>query len=238
MRPFSHPLLFLFLITTFFKAVPNLYLLETLDSIKASKVLEKALSSPEAVKRDGPLFVYLQVNTSGEGVKSGLPPLLNDQKPEEHSSEKGESLLDLTKHVILYCPNLRFKGLMTIGSSDNSQASKSAEDKNSIDEILKLNPDFERLVQSRENLVKVLREDGELKKLEGEIKEDYEELLEGKAKNGGLELSMGMSNDLELAVKCGSRNVRVGTDCFGQRMGSRDEAMKAMEAELKMEEKK
>jgi PLP dependent protein len=34
-----------------------------------------------------------------------------------------------------------------------------------------------------------------------------------------LELSMGMSNDFEIAVRMGSTNVRVGSKIFGQRPG-------------------
>lgn len=214
-------------------AIPNLYLLETLDSIKASNVLEKALSSPDSAKRSEPLFVYLQVNTSGEEVKSGLPPILKD------SSSDSEPLYDLAKHVIQSCPNLRFKGLMTIGSASNSTASSEIKDNlesTQVSEILKVNPDFDRLIQTRSEIVKLLREDEDLKR--DEVRSNYKELLETGDELGGLELSMGMSADLELAIKVGSDNVRVGTDCFGRRMPSRDEAMKAMEDELKPKEKK
>jgi len=41
-----------------------------------------------------------------------------------------------------------------------------------------------------------------------------EEILEV----GDIELSMGMSDDFEVAVKMGSTNVRVGSKIFGQRL--------------------
>jgi hypothetical protein len=66
-------------------AIPNLFLLETLSSIKVADLLQKNLSS----ERESPLNVYLQVNTSGEDAKSGLPPL-------DSSSSSGE-LLDLVR---------------------------------------------------------------------------------------------------------------------------------------------
>jgi PLP dependent protein len=43
-----------------------------------------------------------------------------------------------------------------------------------------------------------------------------------------LELSMGMSNDFEIAVQMGSTNVRVGSRIFGQRPG-KESAKKTVE---------
>ena len=54
-------------------AIPNLYAVQTLTSAKAATALDKALPSPAV--RPEPLRVLLQVNTSGEDAKSGLPPL-------------------------------------------------------------------------------------------------------------------------------------------------------------------
>ncbi|PWN21054.1 hypothetical protein BCV69DRAFT_232505, partial [Microstroma glucosiphilum] len=173
-------------------SVPNLYLLETLDSIKAANVLEKALASPDAIERDEPLRVYLQVNTSGEDVKSGLPPLTQEAGGTEDG--EGHSLLELAKHVVISCPNLVFSGLMTIGSAANSSARAAATNR---DEALRANPDFAKLHESR--------------------------------RHGGLELSMGMTADFPVAIAAGSDNVRIGTDCFGVRPSTREEAKKAME---------
>jgi PLP dependent protein len=46
---------------------------------------------------------------------------------------------------------------------------------------------------------------------------------------GNLELSMGMSNDFEIAVRMGSTNVRVGSRIFGQRPGKEEGAKKTVE---------
>lgn len=202
-------------------SVPNLYLLETLDSIKAANVLEKALASSDAVQRDEPLRVYLQVNTSGEEVKSGLPPLLKETVSSEDSKE--EPLLELAKHVIAECPNLILSGLMTIGSAANSSAGAST---SSRDEALRTNPDFASLYESRRLLVQRLR----TANLDNS---SYHDLLAGDGtENGGLELSMGMTADFPVAIAAGSDNVRIGTDCFGVRPGTREEAKRAMEGEI------
>ncbi|SNX84338.1 uncharacterized protein MEPE_03047 [Melanopsichium pennsylvanicum] len=208
-------------------SIPNLYLLETLDSVKAANVLQKALSSPDAVKRDEPLRVYLQVNTSGEDAKSGLPPILTTDAEQAEGSE----LLKLAVHVITKCPHLRLQGVMTIGAADNSSSADADAPKTS-DEIVSANPDFERLIHTRINLVKLLRESEDAKK--EAHNEAYAELLNGKDQAGGLELSMGMSADMDVATMAGSDNVRVGTDCFGRRPRTREEAMNGMKRELEV----
>jgi PLP dependent protein len=213
--------------------IPNLYLLETLDSIKAANVLEKALAAREE-KRPEPLRVYIQINTSGEEAKSGITPLLD-----EGSASKDHPLLELTRHILTSCPHIRFSGLMTIGAAQNSQTAD-AEKVQSREDIIKANPDFEKLITSRRMLVQALRKDEQVNKAvsdssstDASITSYYQEkLLSGDDETGGLELSMGMSADMEIATMAGSDNVRVGSECFGSRT-TRDEAMKAMEEELK-----
>lgn len=204
--------------------------METLDSEKCATALEKALSGPVEKERKGPLVVYLQVNTSGEEAKGGLEPLQESMSNENVTSSE---LYSLAKHVISECPSLRFNGLMTIGAADNSKASaETTSEKQSLEEIrkqaLQTNPDFARLDETRSRLVVALREDTSLK----EYADIYADLLQGDDPAGALELSMGMSADLEVAIRAGSDNVRVGTDCFGVRPPSREEAMEGMKDEL------
>ncbi|GAB6023309.1 hypothetical protein CHUAL_008112 [Chamberlinius hualienensis] len=81
-------------------AVPNLYMIETVDSNKLASVLN---SSWEKFKKPEPLNVLVQINTSGEDSKSGVSPQ------------------DATSQAIYIrnnCPHLRFSGFMTIGSFD------------------------------------------------------------------------------------------------------------------------
>ncbi|UZJ54264.1 hypothetical protein CBS101457_003584 [Exobasidium rhododendri] len=208
--------------------IPNLYMLETLDSVKCATALEKALDGKVGEARKEPLGVYLQVNTSGEEAKGGMEPLL------EEASSKSSDLFALAKHVILECPSLRLRGVMTIGAASNSKAgdeqSKEGQSRQEIEkEAQKTNPDFARLSDTRTNLVTALRSEDTISE---KHKETYADLLQGDDERGGLELSMGMSNDLEVGIKAGSNNVRVGTDCFGVRPPSREEAMEGMKEEL------
>ncbi|KAG5637951.1 hypothetical protein H0H81_002479 [Sphagnurus paluster] len=165
-------------------AIPNLHTVQTLTSAKAAKALDRALPT----ERTTPLNILIQINTSGEDVKSGLPPLT--------SSDAGSSeLFQVAKLIITECPGLRLQGLMTIGALEQS-LSASETDKNI---------DFETLKETRDILQKLLREEfGE----SGQSKWGHDSKLL---------LSMGMSSDFEAALKAGSDIVRVGTGIFGQR---------------------
>ncbi|BBM98313.1 PLP dependent protein [Marchantia polymorpha subsp. ruderalis] len=79
--------------------VPNLYMVEGVDSPKVANHLEKAVAGLER----NPLKVLVQVNTSGEESKSGVEP---------------SECVELARHVKLECPHLEFSGLMTIGNAD------------------------------------------------------------------------------------------------------------------------
>lgn len=69
---------------------------------------------------------------------------------------------------------------------------------------------------------------------EGEENEDFVKLTEVRnsiAEELGvlpqeLELSMGMSNDFESAIRCGSNEVRVGSTIFGERPAKKDAQIK------------
>lgn len=78
---------------------------------------------------------------------------------------------------------------MTIGSLDSS-----------LDSAAQVNPDFERLKETRDVLTSLL-----------------EKKYPKERWGGRLELSMGMSSDFEKALESGSDIVRVGTGIFGSR---------------------
>jgi PLP dependent protein len=82
------------------EGVPNLFVLETLDSKKLADKLNKALQSLERA----PLNVYIQVNTSAEDTKSGVAP---------------EEVQELFLYVQENCPHLKVSGLMTIGAPND-----------------------------------------------------------------------------------------------------------------------
>ncbi|KAJ7296960.1 hypothetical protein O6H91_01G171100 [Diphasiastrum complanatum] len=79
--------------------VPNLYMVEGVDSTKVANYLDRAVAGLERK----PLKVLVQVNTSGEESKSGVEP---------------SECVELARHVNTQCPNLEFSGLMTIGMPD------------------------------------------------------------------------------------------------------------------------
>ncbi|THH17903.1 hypothetical protein EW146_g2993 [Bondarzewia mesenterica] len=117
-------------------SIPNIYAIQTVTSIKAAAALNKSIPTERAV----PLNILLQVNTSGEDVKSGLPPLI----PSSPSSDS--DLVALSKHIITQCPRLHLQGLMTIGSLTESLSASEKE-----------NRDFATLVQTRDALQDILR---------------------------------------------------------------------------------
>lgn len=164
-------------------ALTSLYAIQTLNSVKAATALNKAVP-PD---RTTPLRVLLQVNTSGEDAKSGLPPLTSDSTPDAE-------LTALARHVVETCPALRLEGLMTIGALTESLAAAD-----------KPNADFETLKDTRDRLQDALVALG-FPPDSGRWGED-----------GMLLLSMGMSSDFEAALATGSDIVRVGTGIFGSR---------------------
>ena len=166
--------------------VPNLWAVESVDSVKKAGLLDKGRGEmvkrwedakaeekgevEEGVVREK-LRVFVQVNTSGEDSKSGVEP-------------EGKELVDMCKYVREECDTLKLQGLMTIGAIARSQASTEET----------VNEDFVCLKKAREMVCKELG-----------------------IEEGELELSMGMSEDFEAAVKQGSSEVRVGSTIFGAR---------------------
>jgi len=119
-------------------AIPNIYSIQTVSSIKAATALQKAV----APTRPTPLNVLLQVNTSREDSKSGLDPLTSS------SSVPTAELTLLALHVLQECPNLHLQGLMTIGALTESLSSGHP------------NRDFERLKETRDLLQNALEAAG------------------------------------------------------------------------------
>jgi len=136
---------------------------ELIHSVDSERLLR--LLDAEAKEHGVTQGILLQVNVSGEGSKSGLPP---------------GQLIPLLE-VAAGCPHLDVRGLMTIPPL--------AEDPE------KAAPHFARL----------------------------RELRDQARQASGFELdhlSMGMSQDLEVAIREGATLVRVGTDLFGPRSPS------------------
>lgn len=111
-------------------------------------------------------------------------------------------LVALARYVLsdVTCSHLHLQGLMTIGAIARSKATTPETE----------NEDFITLRDARDRLVAQLRADaGE------DIKEKDKDVVV-------LDLSMGMSEDFEGAVRLGSDEVRVGSTIFGERPAKKD----------------
>jgi len=99
------------------KEIPNLSMIETVDSERLATKLNTACLS---VGRRLPVLV--QVDTSGEDTKSGVD---------------ADQLLPLVGHILSSCPHLLFRGLMTIGApSDTSCFDKLVESRQRVADML------------------------------------------------------------------------------------------------------
>ena len=81
--------------------VPNLFMIETIDSRKLANLVNKACGQLEDSNRK--LKVLIQINTSQEEQKNGLPP--------------GPEAIELAQYIVSSCPHLDLAGLMTIGKA-------------------------------------------------------------------------------------------------------------------------
>lgn len=133
--------------------------IQSLDRLSLAEELHKQLQ-----KEGRNIDVFVQVNTSFEESKFGLPPA---------------DVIPFIKEIKKY-DTLKIKGLMTIGLLDVEKE--------------KMRPSLRLLCEIRDKIYDV----------------KIENLTD-------LKLSMGMSQDLELAVAEGSNLVRVGTSIFGNR---------------------
>ena len=133
--------------------------IQSLDRLNLAEELNKQLQ-----KENRNLDVFIQVNTSFEESKFGLPP---------------HEVISFIHEIKKY-KTLKIKGLMTIGLLDVNKE--------------KMQPSL--------RLLRLIRD------------EIYNAKIDG---IGELKLSMGMSQDLELAIAEGSNMVRIGTSIFGNR---------------------
>jgi pyridoxal phosphate enzyme (YggS family) len=143
------------------KAARALEVAELIHSVDSLHLAEKL--SRAALERGAEVRVLAQVNTSGEGSKSGFG-------------------VDEAVDVVLRMAglaHLRVDGLMTMAPL--------------VDDEEILSSTFRRL---RETLEEARRHDPRV----------------------GHELSMGMTNDLEIAIREGSTMIRIGTALFGERV--------------------
>ncbi|XP_062366544.1 pyridoxal phosphate homeostasis protein isoform X1 [Cinclus cinclus] len=119
-------------------AVPNLFMLETVDSVKLA---DRVNSSWQKKGSSQKLKVMVQVNTSGEDSE-WLSVIRPCAFPGKHGLSPGDTTAAV-EHVINKCPSLEFVGLMTIGSVGHD-LSKGP------------NPDFQVLLSLRQEVCEKL----------------------------------------------------------------------------------
>ena len=161
--------------------IPNLWCVESVDSIKKADQLEKGrlvLCEKESQYQNTPLRVFVQINTSGETEKSGVEP---------------QDAVELCKHIKEGCPHLWLQGVMTIGAIARSREAREGKE----------NEDFVALRDARDQIAHKMG-----------------------IHEADLELSMGMSEDFESAIRCGSNEVRIGSTIFGERPKKQDAKIK------------
>ena len=127
-------------------------LFQSLDSLKLAHALNQRLEH-----KNQTMNCLLQINSANEESKSGV---------------SGEEAEDIYTQIIESCPQIKLKGVMSIGAhSENQQEIKKS---------------FEATYNIYDNLKR------------------YDATI----------CSMGMSNDYQLAIQCGSNLVRIGSTIF------------------------
>jgi len=129
--------------------VPNLYMVETVDS---AKLADKVNSSWQRIRAGNTqsLKIMVQINTSGEQSKHGLPP---------------NETANTVKHILSQCTALHLAGLMTIGryGYDISEGP---------------NPDFQMLLSRRQEVCETLKLPVEEVELSMGMSNDFEHAIE------------------------------------------------------------
>jgi len=127
-------------------------LLQSLSSLKLAKALNKRLED-----KNQTMSALLQINSANEESKSGV---------------SSQEAIDIYQQIKEVCPNIRLKGVMSIGALSNDKI----EVQNSFEITYKI---YEKLQKDNASIC-----------------------------------SMGMSGDYELAIRCGSNLVRIGSKIF------------------------
>jgi pyridoxal phosphate enzyme (YggS family) len=146
---------------------PNLFCVSSVDTVKKATQLDLGRAALQQANPSitSPLYVHIQVNTSGEESKSGVTP--------------GAAATELARHVVLECPHLSLLGLMTIGAIARSKATGMGDE----------NEDFVLLREERDRLERELS--GELQGSKLELSMGMSEDFEGAVAMGSTEVRVG-----------------------------------------------
>lgn len=187
--------------------IPNLFCVSSVDAVKKADALNKSrgqLVESAASNNDLPDHTTANNEMKGENDNDNKPKKqlgvhvqVNTSGEESKSGVAPTKTEELCRHILDACPHLRLRGLMTIGAIARSQATTMTTTEETENE------DFIRLRDTRDSVADSLG-------------------LEWAA----LELSMGMSEDFEGAIRLGSDEVRVGSSIFGERPARKDAILK------------
>lgn len=134
--------------------VPHLYMVETVDSAKLADKVNSSWQRMRAASTQK-LNIMVQINTSGEQSKHGLPP---------------EDTINTVKHILSQCTALNFSGLMTIGRYGYDLSNGP-------------NPDFQMLLSRRQEVCDSLKIPFENVELSMGMSTDFEHAIEVGATN-------------------------------------------------------
>lgn len=134
-------------------AIPNLYMVETVDSSKLATALDAAYqkSTDSVTPQCQRLKIMVQVNTSHE--------------PNKHGCEPNE-VVSIVSHVLETCKHLEFVGLMTIGVFDYVPSHPG-----------EINPDFQCLVECKKSVCESLQLDSDNVELSMGMSSDFEHAI-------------------------------------------------------------
>ena len=163
---------------TLAREVRGLWAVESVDTIKKAGLLDKGkgerkakLAKQSSEPEEELLRVFVQINTSGEDSKSGVPP---------PSTENNSEAKELCEFILNKCPNLYLQGVMTIGAIARSQATTAETE----------NEDFIALKQARDTLERELGfKDGRRLELSMGMSSDFEAAI----RQGSDEVRVGSS---------------------------------------------
>ena len=124
--------------------------------------------------------------------------------------------IKVAKRLALHCPENKILQILLQVNVDSDE-NKGGIEAGNIDELIKYVLNEPNL--NLRGLMTILSKETDPQKGYSELKDLFNHLQETYAQefHSWDTLSMGMSNDLEVAVNCGATIVRVGTDIFGSR---------------------
>lgn len=129
-------------------AIPNLFMVETVDSTKLATALDNACQKlADQSKR---LKVMVQVNTSHEPNKNGCHP---------------DEAVSVVSHILESCQLLEFVGLMTIGAIDSQPTDA------------QINPDFQCLIECKKSVCERLKLNVDSVELSMGMSSDFEHAI-------------------------------------------------------------